>query len=34
MLVNNAGIAYFEESLATPVEHLDRVLARVKAQNE
>jgi NAD(P)-dependent dehydrogenase (short-subunit alcohol dehydrogenase family) len=27
VLVNNAGIAYFEEALATPVDHLDRVLA-------
>ncbi len=27
VLVNNAGTAYFEEALATPVEHLDRVLA-------
>ena len=27
MLVNNAGVAYFEEALATPVEHLDRTLA-------
>jgi NAD(P)-dependent dehydrogenase (short-subunit alcohol dehydrogenase family) len=27
VLVNNAGTAYLEEALATPVEHLDRVLA-------
>jgi NAD(P)-dependent dehydrogenase (short-subunit alcohol dehydrogenase family) len=27
VLVNNAGIAYLEEVLVTPVEHLDRVLA-------
>ena len=27
VLVNNAGIAYFEELLRTPVEHLDRTLA-------
>lgn len=27
VLVNNAGTAYFEEALVTPVEHLDRVLA-------
>ena len=27
VLVNNAGIAYFEEALGTPVEHLDRTLA-------
>ncbi len=27
VLVNNAGTSYFEEALATPVEHLDRTLA-------
>jgi NAD(P)-dependent dehydrogenase (short-subunit alcohol dehydrogenase family) len=27
VLVNNAGVAYFEEALGTPVEHLDRTLA-------
>jgi NAD(P)-dependent dehydrogenase (short-subunit alcohol dehydrogenase family) len=27
VLVNNAGIAYYEEALSTPVEHLDRTLA-------
>jgi len=27
VLVNNAGVAYFEELLETPVEHLDRTLA-------
>jgi NAD(P)-dependent dehydrogenase (short-subunit alcohol dehydrogenase family) len=27
VLVNNAGIAYLEEALVTPVEHLDQVLA-------
>jgi NAD(P)-dependent dehydrogenase (short-subunit alcohol dehydrogenase family) len=27
VLVNNAGTAYFEEVLTTPVEHLDRTLA-------
>jgi NAD(P)-dependent dehydrogenase (short-subunit alcohol dehydrogenase family) len=27
VLVNNAGVAYFEEALSTPVEHLDRTLA-------
>jgi NAD(P)-dependent dehydrogenase (short-subunit alcohol dehydrogenase family) len=27
VLINNAGISYFEEALVTPVEHLDRVLA-------
>jgi NAD(P)-dependent dehydrogenase (short-subunit alcohol dehydrogenase family) len=27
VLVNNAGIAYYEEFLTTPVEHLDRTLA-------
>ena len=27
VLVNNAGVAYYEEFLMTPVEHLDRTLA-------
>ena len=27
VLINNAGIGYYEEALATPVEHLDRTLA-------
>ncbi len=27
VLINNAGVAYFEELLETPVEHLDRTLA-------
>jgi NAD(P)-dependent dehydrogenase (short-subunit alcohol dehydrogenase family) len=27
VLVNNAGVAYFEELLETPIEHLDRTLA-------
>src|SRR4029077_3242195 len=27
VLVNNAGVAFFEEVLGTPVEHLDRTLA-------
>jgi 3-oxoacyl-[acyl-carrier protein] reductase len=27
ILINNAGIAYFEEFLGTPVDHLDRTLA-------
>jgi NAD(P)-dependent dehydrogenase (short-subunit alcohol dehydrogenase family) len=27
VLVNNAGVAYYEEFLTTPVEHLDRTLA-------
>jgi NAD(P)-dependent dehydrogenase (short-subunit alcohol dehydrogenase family) len=27
VLVNNAGVAYYEEPLETPVEHLDRTLA-------
>jgi len=27
VLVNNAGVAYFEEALRTPLEHLDRTLA-------
>lgn len=27
VLVNNAGVAYFEKLLSTPVEHLDRTLA-------
>ena len=26
VLINNAGIAYFEEFLETPVDHLDRTL--------
>ena len=25
--MNNAGVAYFEEALGTPVDHLDRTLA-------
>jgi len=27
VLINNAGIGYYEETLATPVDHLDRTLA-------
>ena len=27
VLINNAGVAYYEEVLGTPVEHLDRTLA-------
>jgi NAD(P)-dependent dehydrogenase (short-subunit alcohol dehydrogenase family) len=27
VLINNAGVAYYEEFLTTPVEHLDRTLA-------
>jgi NAD(P)-dependent dehydrogenase (short-subunit alcohol dehydrogenase family) len=27
VLVNNAGVAYFEEVFETPVEHLDRIYA-------
>jgi NAD(P)-dependent dehydrogenase (short-subunit alcohol dehydrogenase family) len=27
VLINNAGVAYYEEALGTPIEHLDRTLA-------